>query len=273
MRIYFVLIITAITLSFSTAYFALNLEKNNIASSKDILEIENFEDEFVSLNKAETVLDLSAMYPSRDFFQLINPISNYSKNDTISNEAFFSRPCSRPSDKMSREYFSKNDIWEDFRCARIQNLPEKFFESPPLIKDSGISFAYFAYLSNREPFNTVEWIKSNINFFHVSELNLVPAASLEGNFKVLSMLNKGVFEEITSGGRYILSSDFYLAKDIRERDIKYKVYSRMMFDRFFKERSYFIKIFKECFEIVQALINCYLYNFYHRTSFNFHYFI
>lgn len=241
MRIYFVLILTAIILSFSTAYFALNLEKNNIASSRDVLEIEALEHAFVNFNKAQLELDFTSMYPTRDLFQLINPISIYSKGDMLAQETFVSRPC-KTIERMSRSTFDKNETWEDFRCMRIAKLPDHFFESPPLIHDSGISYAYFAYLSGREPFNTPEWIKGNINYFHVFELKLIPEYALEGNFKILSKLSKADLEEITSGGKNILSRDFYLVKKDHDRGIKYDVYPRTLLENFLKEKSYFIKV-------------------------------
>lgn len=250
MRIYFLLIITAIALSFSTAYFALNLEKNNIALKKDIVEIEGLAHAFVNLNKAQAVLDLSSMYPTRDLFQLINPISIYSNSDVVVQDAFVSRPCHKTSERMSKLSFDKNEIWEDYRCLRISRLPAPFFEAPPLIHDSGISFAFFAYSSGREPFNTPEWIKGNVNYFHVSELKLLPPMSLEGNFKILSMLSKNDFEEIVTGAKHILSKDFYLTKLDSDRDINYNVYPRVLFDNFLKEKSYFIKEYKpgaQCF--------------------------
>lgn len=241
MKIYFLLIFTAISLSFSTAYFALNLEKNNTALEKDIVEIEGLEQGFVNLNKAQSMLDLSSMYPTRDFFQLINPISIYSRSDIVSDESFLSKPCNIVIAQMSKLSVDKNILWEDFRCRRVSKLPANFFESPPLIHDSGISFAYFAFLSDREPFNSAEWVKLNISYFHVSELKLLPPSAIEGNFKILSNLSKEDLEEIVSGGKHIFSSDYYLSKVTKERNILYNVYPRVLFDNFLKQKSFFVR--------------------------------
>lgn len=46
MRIYLSLIVTAILLSFSTAYFALNLQKEHLATAEEIQEIRELEAEF-----------------------------------------------------------------------------------------------------------------------------------------------------------------------------------------------------------------------------------
>lgn len=250
MRIYFLLILMAIGLSFSTAYFALNLEKNNFATQKDIAEIEAYQRNFETTTTPIINLDLSSMYPSRDFFQLLHPISIYSKNNETNQETFVSQPCNRPTERMSKLSFDKNEIWEDFRCLRIAKLPESFFQSPPLIHDSGISYAYFAYLSGREPFNTAEWVKSNINLFHVSELKLIPNSSLEGNFRILSRLQKADFGNIEAGERTIYSNEYYLVKKNKDHDIQYEVFNRGDFENYLKDKSYFVKAYKpgaQCF--------------------------
>lgn len=241
MRIYFLLILTAISLSFSTAYFALNLEKNNVASEKDSLEIKALQKAFVNFTKVEILLDLSSMYPTRDFFQLLNPISIYSNNDRGSMGINVSSPCHKNAERMSRLAFDKNQIWEDFRCLRLPVLPANFFESPPLIHDNGGSFAYLAFLLGREPFNSLEWVRSNIHFFHVSELKLLAPGNVEGPFRVLALLSKNNFEEILRGEKHLLTKDFYLVKNDSAREIKYSVYRKNLFDEFFSDKSYYVK--------------------------------
>lgn len=250
MRIYLLLILTAITLSFSTAYFALNLEKNNFATEKEINKIAEIQHDFLGTARPLTVLDLSSMYPSRDYFQLIHPISIYSKSDALGQGAYFSKSCSKTTERMSKLAFDKNEIWEDFRCKRIPKLPENFFEAPPLIHDSGISYAYFAFLSGREPFINLDWIKGNLNFFHVSELKFLPVISLEQNFKILSRLEKQDFEEIVKGQKHILSNEYYLVKIDKDLDIKYQIFVSSQFENYLKERSFFVKPYRvgeKCF--------------------------
>jgi hypothetical protein len=241
MKIYFLLILTAITLSFSTAYFALNLEKTNFATVKEIDEISKIQQDFRKLTPSLVVINLSSMYPSRDYFQLIHPISIYSKNNLVAQDTYLSKDCSRVTERMSRLAFDKNEIWEDFRCKRISKLPPNFFEASPLIHDSGISYAYLAFLSGREPFINSEWIKGNINLFHVSELKSLPLTSLEGNFKILSRLNKKDYEEIVSGKKDIIGSEYYLVKYDEDQDIEYHVFAKAQFENFLKDRSFFVR--------------------------------
>lgn len=75
MRVYLSLIVTAILLSFSTAYFALNLQKERLATPEEIQQIRDLESEFQNKSVSLMELDLSSMYPTRDYFQLIQPIS------------------------------------------------------------------------------------------------------------------------------------------------------------------------------------------------------
>lgn len=119
MRIYFLLILTAITLSFSTAYFALNLEKSNFASKSEINAIVQMEKDFLDQERSEAILDLSSMYPTRDYFQLIQPISIYSKNETSGQKSYFSKACASTIERMSKLIFDKNEVWEDLKMRLL----------------------------------------------------------------------------------------------------------------------------------------------------------
>jgi hypothetical protein len=185
MRIYVLLIITAIILSFSTAFFAVNLSQKEVATKEDILVVGKIKKEFRKAYKTKMMIDLSAMYPSQSFFALLHPLNVFQKTSNLKN-TFFSKPCLRSDEKMSQLTSLKSELWEDFRCNRIKNVPDSFFEKLPLIHESGVSYAYLAYLSGKEPFNSVEWVKGKLNFFHISELSELPVSALEKNFSLLS---------------------------------------------------------------------------------------
>jgi hypothetical protein len=245
MRIYLSLILTTILLSFSTAYFALNLQKDNLATADEILEIKKLENEFQKQTKPLMELDLSSMYPTRDYFQLIQ-----STAQTFNQETYLSKECGKSSGGMSKSVTSKGEIWESFRCRDNAVLPTHFFELSPLIHENGMSYAYLAFTSGMAPFNDHSWVKKHLNFFHISELKLLPIDALDENFKILSKLNDGHFESIIKGQSSLLTEDYYLSKKKQKVGHLYRVFSRLDFEKFLNARSYYAKSYlpgEKCF--------------------------
>lgn len=235
MRIYLSLILTAIALSFVTAYLALNLQKDNFATSEDIQKMKAIEVEFQEKNRPIMEFDLSSMYPTRDYFQLIQPIL-----PTFNEASRFSKRCGR-SGRMTKNLTNKVEIWESFRCLESLKLPESFFERSPFIHESGVSYAYLAVSSGRMPFNDPSWIKKHLNYFHLSELALLPFDSLDENFRILSIINPDHFDGIINGDASILTEEYYLVRKNQNGGLLYSVYSRLDFDKFLNKKDYYAK--------------------------------
>lgn len=241
---YVLLIFAAIFLSFQAAYYALDLQTKSTAGPSELQEIQSYKREFELTRKPLLEVDLSSMYPSRRYAQLVQPINAFSR-EASSSKTYFSRPCRPASDFMSKLYQSKSETWEDFRCNKIDELPEKFFETPPLIHESGVSYAYLAYLSGREPFLSGDWVRSNLNLFHVYELEELPEKSLEGNFKILSHLKKPDLEALVRGENDIVTDEYFLIRKRQDFNVTYKVYTKAAFDSYLKEKMYFIRPYQE----------------------------
>lgn len=241
---YVLLIFTAILLSFSTAYYAINMQKKTIAGPSEFQEIGGYKIEFEKTKKPFLEIDLSSMYPTRRYAELLQPQSAFVRQG-VTSKTYFSRPCESSSEKMSKLYSGKSETWEDFRCNRIANLPDKFFENPPFVHENGLSYAFLAYLSGREPFYTHEWVRSNLNLFHVHELDELPTVSLEGNFKILSKLKKIELESLLKGNSYILSEDYFLVRDQKNFNVTYKIFTKEEFENFFKGKIYYLRPYQE----------------------------
>lgn len=232
---YLLLILTAITLSFSTAYFALNLSNTNLATESEILAIKNLKTEFEKQTKPLLELDFSGLYPSRDSFQLIQPIA------LLSQKSNYSKPCVKNTEQMTKQYFDKGELWENFRCHKISKLPANFFETAPLIHESGMSYAYLAYQSGNELYSNADWARSNINFFHILELKDLPMASLDGNFKILSKLDKADLLSIINRKANFITHDYYMGRVVKDLDLVYKVFPKEQFENFFRAQNYFLR--------------------------------
>lgn len=249
MRMYVLLILAAIFLSISTAYYAISLQQKTLASKNDINDIEKFKKEFVKNKAALIEIDLSAMYPSSRYTQLLSPMNVFSR-ETHSTKAYFSKPCLVVNEKMSQLNFEKSEIWESFRCNRIKNLANDFFDKLPLIHESGLSYAYLAFLSGRSPFDSENWVRANLNLFHVYELEELPIKSLEGNFQVLSRLKKIDLESLLNGSPTIITDDSFIVRNSMDINVTYKFFPKIDLENFFLGKYYFIKPYKvgeQCF--------------------------
>ncbi|MBY0413791.1 MAG: HAMP domain-containing histidine kinase [Bdellovibrionales bacterium] len=244
MRIYVLLIVAAIALSFSTAYYAVNMQKQTSADTNEIIAIQKSKKDFEESARPTFEIDLSSMYPSKKYVQLLQPQSAFSREAT-SSKTFFSRPCENGGEKMSKLASGKSETWEDFRCNRINELPEKFFENSPLVHENGLSFAFLAYLSGRSPFYNSEWVRANLNLFHIYELEELPRGGLEGNFKILSQLKKLELEGIVRGSLYVLTDDYFFIRDRQDFNVTYKLYNREDFENFLKGKNYYLRDYKE----------------------------
>ena len=240
MRMYVLLILTAVLLSFSTAYYAINLSNKTSAGTAEIEEIQNYKKEFEKKSKPTIEIDLSSMYPTRRFSQLIQPQNTFARESkTI--KTFFSKSCTNSFVKMTKVFTDKSETWEDFRCNRSSRLPPGFFENAPLLHESGVSYAYLAYLSGRDPFYNHDWVRNNLNLFHVYELIELPSKSLEGNFRLLSQFNKADIEALVKGNQYILTDDYFLVKNRKTFNVTYKVFTKFAFEDFLREKNYFLR--------------------------------
>jgi len=246
---YVLLIFTAVLLSFSTAYYAINLSNKTSAGVAEIEEIQKYKREFEKKGHPIIEIDLSSMYPSRRFSQLLQPQNTFAR-ESKTVKTYFSKSCNNSFEKMTKLYSDKSETWEDFRCNRITRLPPGFFENAPLLHESGVSYAFLAFLSGRDPFFTHDWVRSNLNLFHVFELIELPSKSLEGNFKILAQLNKSDIEALVKGGLYILTDDYLLVRNRKSFNVTYKVFTKFEFEDFLKEKIYFLRPFEvggQCF--------------------------
>jgi signal transduction histidine kinase len=249
MRMYVLLIFSAIILSFSTAYYAINLQNKTSAGAEELREIQKFKKEFENTKRPILEIDLSSMYPSRKYAQLLQPQNAISK-EASSSKTYFSKRCDNATEKMSKLFIGKSETWEDFRCNRISELPPNFFENSPLVHENGLSYAFLAFLSGRSPFYNSEWVRSNLNLFHIRELEDLPPSGLEGNFKILSKLKEADLEAMLRGSAYILDVDYFFIRKRQDFNVTYKVFSRDEFENFLKEKVYFLRSYqagKDCF--------------------------
>jgi nitrogen-specific signal transduction histidine kinase len=236
MRIYTALFITAILLAFSSAYLGLGLKNNRLASKSEVNQILLTIDQFEKTTLPLSEINLSTLYSPISFYPLFQNFSEFQLNKST-----FSKSCDVILTKSNQSSLDKNIVFENFRCKKITQLPVNFFEMPPIISNEGMSFAYKAFLLSKYPFNSNEWVKSHLNYFHYTELSLLPQNSLEGHFTTISKLNTNNALEILSNQKIINLGKTILIKKDNHSTFVFSVYPFETFESFFKDHHYFIK--------------------------------
>ena len=234
MKIYLSLIGAAILLSFFTAYTALNLQKEQWANDGDKKHIVALEKAFISKTTPFFELDINGLYPAYGHFQLLQPlISPFSRATNLTEQ------CSLSPEIMSREEASKAELWEAFRCRFRNDLPSGFFATPPFINDNGESFALLAFKSGRSPFIEKNWISEHSNFFHISELILLPEESLGQAFRILKTLRANDLDQLTKGSDKILGTNYFLVRAQEKTGRRYFVFTIEQLTSFFNEKDFY----------------------------------
>lgn len=242
MKMYVLLFITAITISISTTFFALKINRDQVATSEERKEISTLIKNFETKNQPEFQIDLSSLYPNQNFIELIQ-LNNTMATDNFNNVSkTYSKNCQFIEEKMSLSLADKDEVFERFLCKKIKELPTDFISSSPYMRHTGSSFALELYLSGIEPFINHEWIRNNLNFFHITELSSLPQESLDGNFKVLASLNSEELNEVMTQSFPVVTNN-YLITNVRENNLfNLRFYSISKFNNSLKKMSYYYKV-------------------------------
>jgi signal transduction histidine kinase len=259
MRLYLTLIITALILAFTSSYFLFSYKNRLQAGTDDVLKIEKIKAEFITSVPYRELINLNSLYFTKDRFSLFSPVFLVSNPDAkvqainyASNDSCFLRiPFI-----ITEQNRDKLILWEEFRCGARNYLPSWFFEEPPYIHPSGMSYAYLAYQTNREPFKTTFWLMGHLRHFHISELKEIKELKmrLNGPLYYLSKLADDELKEMANGRPTILNREYMIAKNNYGSgpysDLEYRLYLRTDLEVFLKSSGFNLDIYrlgKPCF--------------------------
>lgn len=257
MRLYFILIITAVSMAFATGYVALSLKGSYLATPDDVLEIDQLKKDFLQWVKPKQIINFNSIYYSRHQFRLLDPTYTLSRPDVgVDYSQFYSsKGCFRNIFNNSRRFDEKTLIWEDFRCGRRASLPRNYFTTSPFMHPSGQSYAYLAYKLGKKNYNNIRWVHRYLPFFHVSELRELrdDFGRLPGIFNILESMGREALVGISQGKGTILTSKYLFARLNYPRILnitEYNVYLRDDLELFLEDSPYVLsnyKVGKPCF--------------------------
>lgn len=248
MRLYIILIFTAVLMAFSSGYFLFFLKGPQEASENDIQEINLIKTTFQERVAPVKIVNLSSLYFNQDQFDLMDPI-HFLENRQKTKDGKYSTEsgCFKDFPKLlNRNNFEKVWIWEEFRCSRRRSLPRNFFLEAPYVHPSGYSYAYLALFLGKGGYSSRNWVDNHLPFFHVIELESVQKklGELSGVFGILANLNQKELVDLSRGVGTILSRDYLFAKLLYPEFLnilEYRIYNKKNLETFLRNTSYTLK--------------------------------
>lgn len=259
MRLYFFLIITAVTMAFASGYIIFLTGGTNTATLEDIKLINQKKIQFQKSVAPKSIINFNSIYFSNEQMHLIDPIYVVKNFDTQKQSTFSSNNDCFTSlgNFLTRANIEKVLIWEEFRCSKRDKLPNFFFKEAPYIHPSGVSYAFLAFSLNKNKEQLRKNVLKNIPYFHLTELKGLrrKIGDLGGIYNILSTLSVDTLVSIAKGQGTILTKDFLLAKITYPSIfsiLEYRFYKREDLAVFFKDSPFVISNYrpgKQCFYI------------------------
>ncbi len=248
MRLYMVLIFTAVVMAFTTGYIALFLQGSYRATESDIIQINQIKTDFQKKVEPVFIINFNSLYFSEDQFKLLDPSVNLTTTSSQQNPERFSTNsmCDIPfNNLLNRDNFEKVWIWEEFRCDRRRSLPRSFFVEAPFLHPSGESFAYLAFKLAKSNYDDRAWVMTHLPFFHVSELSSIRRAfgPLNGVFEILQSVGEEALTGLIRGKGTILTRDYLFARLSYPKIfniLEYRIYTRGTLDKFLKDSPFIL---------------------------------
>ena len=272
MRLYFILILLAVSLSFVTGYIALFLQGSYTATPEDIEEISQLKLVFQKEVDPQIIVNFNSLYFSKEQMKLTDPVYAvpYQTNQFAPEVYATEQNCLKGLKSIfDRNRYEKFWIWEEFRCGHREALPRGFFVEPPYIHPSGSSYAYLAFLLGKDDFDRKNWVNNHLSLFHILELRKLrkEIGELKGEFRVLATLSEDSLRDISKGKGTILTQDYLFAR-LKYPSffsiLEYRVYSRDDLERFLAHSPYILSNYRQgkpCFYKDGSL--CWSYNVNH----------
>lgn len=252
MRLYMVLIFTAVVMAFTTGYIALFIQGSYRATPSDIHEINKIKQEFQKKVDPIFIINFNSLYFSEDQFKLLDPSVTFEGSSQFKSKSFSSSTDCDLSFKglLNRNNFEKVWIWEEFRCGRRSRLPRAFFVEAPFLHPSGHSFAYLAFKLGKSNYDNRSWVMAHLPFFHVGELSQIRRTfgPLKGVFEIMQSLDNASLTDIVRGKGTILTNEYLFARLNYPKIfniLEYRIYTRRDLDTFLKDSPFILHNFQQ----------------------------
>lgn len=243
MRPYLLLIFTAVILAFFSGRYVLKFQLPGVASSDDVIEISKIKHNFQSQVTPYAIVNFSSLYYNDAQLDLLNPAIAVDVDDSYL--TLSPRSCKSLVPISSITEFSKDLIWDHFKCRNLKTLPYWFFNKAPYMHSTGHSFAYLYYKVKKMQKDDIEWkeLRSLLSYFHLKELSSLQdeVGPLGGIYGILAELDEESVYNLINRDGTILTKDYLLARINYPRALnilEYRFYLREDLNSFLESSPY-----------------------------------
>ena len=251
MKLYAILISSVVLMAFGTGYTALSL-RGSLLSGVNHAETVKLQSLFRKRVAPHQIVDIRSLYYLKDQLQLLDPSYTLSRFQTgaSDNTVVGLEGCFFSGLSVGQQNYAspKEWLWEEYRCKRIERLPQNFFLKPPYMHSKGYSYVYLAMLTGKKLFTTSKWVQQNIPLFHITELEGLEKkyGKIKGGYGILKNFSRASLWALLRGENSLISPDFYFLKVHRMSNnygLVYAVYKRKHLDDFLATKNYKVSEF------------------------------
>lgn len=260
MRLYFLLIVVAVTMAFAAGSLSLSLRRARLPTDDPGAAARALAEDFRKHNAPLQEITFRTLFPVGDPATFLDPEIAMPQSGRYSHAVISAlwrraRDCKVPPPETGRDPALRKFVtWLSFRCHETSELPVYFFETEPFVDPLGRSYALLAVQAREALGLSPDWAQEHVHLFHVTELPWLRdvAVTLEPQRELLTKLTPDALKALVDNDTIVLSSRHVLYKQTtpglsrsemssRLRASGYAVFAREGWDARLAERSFTVE--------------------------------
>jgi len=232
MRLEFFLFIFALVLAYLTGNISYSIKSDSDLDLKDIKEIQKLHIELQEEMTPHIRLDLNSMYPTINHLALLSQSPSLQTNRSFQLD---SSSCLKSKvEQLSSSYLNKETLWLAYLCNQVISLPPNYFETPPFIHPSGITYAFMRYKMLGGAKERLKWLEAGARYMHIDELRSIEW-TVNADQRFMTHLDQQSIKKIINGEKVFSNENFYF---IATGNLKYYILEIHKAKRFFNRARF-----------------------------------
>jgi len=247
MKIYIILIILALSLTFISGYFLFSELEQPESITLNETSTKAIQSEFVDKAAPIVEINLTSLLAPTGFEELLDPqqaLPHTFAYPITEIQALhqYAKSCQLPDGfSPTHPHLKKALTWQKFNCGQLDKLPNDFLYAAPYMNPWGKSYALLLWENKNLPAN----INTVLPYFHVTELKQLQKEGviLDSARKILAQLSQTALSQFLKQAETIIGKDHILFRyDLSDQSnidlveaTAYQTYSRLDWDKFLKK--------------------------------------
>lgn len=216
---YILLVSAAVAMAFLAGFLSLSIMNAQIPATEPLTQIWEAKERFHKNHRPLQSFKLSEIYPI-DSFSFIDPKNVFSHSHLHSyrtlKELYQAQfTCNKSDNALVQDpAIKKAWTWIRFRCGKIPELPNQFFETKPFFIPLGGTYVFQKLqLLDKNSMNET-WIQNHLHLFHAMELKQLELLGFKLDFlhKIISELDPNTLQAFLEEDDLVLSQKYVFAR-------------------------------------------------------------